>query len=499
MREGILDSLFPSMQLEILHPRQQAFTNIWVIGVGARFHENTAEKHYYSQENKMPNSFDITKPEEAHRGHLWYQKKNPSEQSTEAGEAFLNSFKFSIFIDSDDVGDPAHQICLLTIVNAASRISLESKSVQVFGAKGHQRNDNSGLSGTLEDAINELGGTCELVHDTSETLGIMIGKVNPSTSCLFCIRAVFEGWRGGIVPSKDSNPFKATSPIPLGAILAAGLAVYECFRFVIKDGSAVGYIATGMSLWNLKEKDWFQTDSQEPQTIDKMSSMWFCGLGHLGQAYIWTLGHLPIPNKLKRANQVTIQDEDLTSLSSLSTSLLSTKEAMNVSKVQVCNNWLQDRGFSQVNSIIKYLDEESVIGFGKAQVICGFDNRWARRQAASKNPVLMIDGGIGGKPDDIQTISMTVLPSSIDPKIKWTGSDEGFITEQSEAFKALEAEGKIDACGLKTLNNKAVGFPFVGVVTASIVISELLRRNHGGEEFSTVSLDMLDISLRNCD
>lgn len=444
----------------------------------------------------MPEVLDFKNPDTVHRGLLWHLKNNPNEKNADAAKAFLSSFKFSIFVDPDDALDSAHQICLLTIINAASRISIQPDSVQVFGVNGQPRNDNSGINGTLEDAIREVGGICSAIHKNEDTLGISIGNAK-SPNCRFNIRAVFDGWRGGIIPNRDANPFQSTSTIPLGAVLAAGLAVYECFRFVNEEGSAIGHRKIGLSLWDLEEKNWTQSSVDEPKTIDCLKPIWFCGLGHLGQAYIWTLGHLPIAPELRQTNQITIQDEDIISESNLSTSLLSSCNQVGISKTGACNKWLMERGFSKLVVVKSYLKSDSVIDFGQAQLVCGFDSKKARRQAAQRKPVLMIDGGIGGKPDDFQSISIAILPSDIEPRQRWSGNYEDFEGEMPEALELHYATAdRATKCGIETLNGKAVGFPFVGVATAALVISELLRQNINGRKYQSVSMDMRDVEGR---
>lgn len=428
-------------------------------------------------------------------GLLWYLKKYPNEKNTKMAEAFFQGFKFSIFIHPEDANDPAHQICLLTMVNVAARISISSISVQVFGIKNIPRNDHSGLNGTLDDAITELGGCCLSQQDTKDTLGIVIGRAKAS-ACRFYIRAVFDGWRGGIIPYEQANPFqKSKSKIPLGAIFSAGLAVYECFRFHNEEGSAIGHMPRGLSLWNLRKTNWTDPCSTEIQDIEHLSPIWFCGLGHLGQAYIWILGHLSISPELKLANQITLQDGDKASISNLSTSLLTTNDNIGVTKTHICNDWLSQRGFQNIVDISSHLTADSKINFSKSQVVCGFDNKMARRQVALKKPCLMIDGGIGGKPDDFQCISMTVLPSDIDPKKRWAGNNgNNFAGELPESLKLLEKNGVLDKCGLLTLNGKAVGFPFVGTVAGAIIVAELIKRNNNGPVSNSLSIDLRNVN-----
>jgi hypothetical protein len=57
-------------------------------------------------------------------------------------------------------------------------------------------------------------------------------------------------------------------------------------------------------------------------------------------------------------------------------------------------------------------------------------------------------------------------------------------------------KGALDQCGATLLAGKSVGAPFVGAVTACLVVSELLRKLHGGPEFSVIDLDLLDLDYR---
>ena len=444
------------------------------------------------------NSIDFHNPDAFHRGVLWHLKSNPNQQTIKEAKAFFESFKFTIFIDPNDADEVAHQICLLTAINAASRIAVQSGSVQVIGVDQQKRNDNSGLTGTLEDAIKEVGGTCTRVHNVKDTLGIVIGNGKGSVDCKFLIRAVFEGWRGGIIPYSEQSPFVDTSPIPLGAIVAAGLAVYECFRFINQEGTAIGYKKAGISLWDLEEKDWLKPNKSEPKEINSISPIWFCGLGHLGQAYIWTLGHLPIPAHFKKSKQITIQDKDSVSEANLSTSMLTFESDIDTSKVTLCNDWLGNRGFKKVMMVEDLIRPESKIDFGHSHLVCGLDNPKARRQVALRDPVLMIDGGIGGNSDDFQSVEMTVLPSDIDIQKKWADIDVNFSSSMPKTLKEYRDKGdEATRCGIETLNGKAVGFPFVGVVTAGIIMSELLRRNMNGRLYQKASVDLRDIKCAN--
>lgn len=54
------------------------------------------------------------------------------------------------------------------------------------------------------------------------------------------------------------------------------------------------------------------------------------------------------------------------------------------------------------------------------------------------------------------------------------------------AYANLKDKG-VDACGLAQLASRTVGVPFVGLVAAALVISELLRRLNGGASYEVIA------------
>ena len=73
------------------------------------------------------------------------------------------------------------------------------------------------------------------------------------------------------------------------------------------------------------------------------------------------------------------------------------------------------------------------------------------------------------------------------------GDSDAPNMEHMPAYKKLKQDG-MDACGLTQLASRTVGVPFVGLIAGSLVISELLRRLHGGIalEFASGSVSTLE-------
>ena len=73
-------------------------------------------------------------------------------------------------------------------------------------------------------------------------------------------------------------------------------------------------------------------------------SLWLVGLGHLGQAYAWTLGMLPYPADGRP--HLVLQDFDKATKSNLSTCLLLWAADLNKHKVSAVASCLEAAGFT---------------------------------------------------------------------------------------------------------------------------------------------------------
>ena len=127
-----------------------------------------------------------------------------------------------------------------------------------------------------------------------------------------CIEAVGVGWRGGVNFYKQKRlVFEETrSIVSLGPIVAASIACYYAFckTFKILDNEIE--LNTGISLWNLNSgENWFKRENEGPHELNMPRNIWALGLGHLGQAYLWTLGLMPFKNPEK--SLLLLQDADV--------------------------------------------------------------------------------------------------------------------------------------------------------------------------------------------
>ena len=150
------------------------------------------------------------------------------------------------------------------------------------------------------------------------------------------------------------------------------MAINEAYLFVNSGVPVAGRRVLGLSLWQPDaELDWLRGDSGEPDLIYLASKLWLIGLGHLGQAYLWGLGVLPYrcPEELS----LVLQDIDVITPSSESTSMLTDAELVGQQKTRAMAAWAERRGFT--TSIQERLFDASFRRQGPEPgvALCGLD------------------------------------------------------------------------------------------------------------------------------
>jgi hypothetical protein len=400
-------------------------------------------------------------------------------------EALFDGYRLGLRLDGEAAHDPDHQAALLTAVALARRVFLGGVTVAV--PQGARVRAPLMFGSTLGRAVVALGGEVGPVPDGVPE--ISIGGARAPAKSGFHVRAVFAGWRGGIVPGR-ADMMPAGAPVmPLAPMLAAALAVNEAFLFVSGEMPAAGRRVVGMSLWNPAAGcDWIEGDAGEPALTLLPSKLWLIGLGHLGQAYLWALGLLPY-RKAASASLV-LQDIDIITPSTESTSVLSNGKIIGQKKTRAMAKWAERRGFATAicermfdASFRRHPDEPAV-------ALCGLDNAAGRRALDQVGFDLVVEAGLGRGHRDFRAVRLHTLPAPRSAAEIWLRQDEGETVEDRTAYARMLKDGTLDQCGVTLLAGKAVGAPFVGAAAATFVLSEVLRLLHGGTIHGLLDLDL---------
>lgn len=415
---------------------------------------------------------------------------NGTVQSIAEAEALLAGYRLNIEF-TVDVGDPVQQATLLTAVALARRIFLGG--VVVSGSLRIPLTVPLSLGPTLAEAVIQLGGTVSPAPVELPT--IVIGGGRAPQRGTFAVRTATAGWCGGILPLDHALQLPARPPMPLAGMLAASLAVNEAFLHFNREMPAAGRRLVGLSLWEPSAAtDWITSPVDEPALRYLPSHLWLLGLGHLGQAYLWGLGLLPY--RAASGLNLVLQDVDIITASTESTSILSDASLIGRKKTRAMATWAKQRGFETVITERLFDANFKRDVTEPAIALCGLDNAESRCSLDQVGFDLIVEAGLGRGHRDFRTMRLHTLPGSRPASEIWKTTPVREIIEGRPAYQRLLAEGILDRCGMTQLAGKAVGAPFVGAIAATLVLSEVLRLLHGGGVHNIIDVDLLSFDHR---
>lgn len=380
----------------------------------------------------------------------------------------LRGHRIRVVAGPEVTSSAAHQAALLTVVNVARRFALGG--VMVEGPLDELALAGTCFGSTLGEAVRHLGGVTDPVNGDVPTVAV------GTTSRMFGrgIAVTFEGWRGGFVRSDGRRLGEGTTVMP-AAVLAGALAAGEAFAILRGDVQA-GRRSMGLSLWRPgATADWVSPSSDGPDLVALPDHLWVLGLGHLGQAFLWTLMLCPFAEPAKV--RLTLQDMDLVTASTDSTSILTQPWMVGRRKTRAVAAILERRGFS-TTLVERPFDGrfEHDVSNDPAVLVCGVDNALARSRLEHPGFPFVVEAGIGHRASDFRALRVHTFPSSgRGAAALWgTSTAEPISLLDRPAYRRL-ANGGGDVCGLTRLAETAVGAPFVGTVAGTLMLAQVLR------------------------
>lgn len=410
--------------------------------------------------------------------------------SLEEAHKIFRGYQLRFHISVSDSLNVHNQAALLTGVALAKRVFLGG--VWISGNVDTPISTPLVSELTLREALQNLGGI--LGEGPVNIPLVSIGEELGASTSPFHVRTIFAGWGGGVAPSNVSQISRTTDTMPLSPMLSAALAVNEAFSYVQTGNSTFGRETRGFSMWKPSELNWLATVCDGPSLSYLPSRLWLIGLGHLGQAYLWGLGLLGYPPT--DGLSVTLQDTDIITPSTESTSILSHGKMVGQRKTRAMANWAESRGF--VTTIVeRQFDSEFQRQTLEPSIaLCGVDNEVARLALDKVGFELVIEAGLGRTSNDFRRMRIHTLPSSRKSSEIWRIAETRIESSLSNGYKGLLESHLLDRCGVTMLAGKAVGAPFVGAVAACIVLSEVLRLLHGGPLHELIDLDLESLEQR---
>lgn len=403
-------------------------------------------------------------------------------------EAIAKMNNSSIWIIADESINSSYsmQLAFLTAVNIAHRVFLGGVNCQL------PKNTINLLkleSEYFNDLVSKSGGVIAEGNSNSQDIKVLFG-----IGCYDdqCIESVSSGWRGGVNFYNQeriviSGP---ESTISLGPIASASLACYYSFCKAYQINNDGIDLNEGISLWNLNaEKEWYKNENEGPYKLYLPKNIWALGLGHLGQAYLWTLGLMPY-NEPKEV-LFLLQDADIVEPENVGSQVLCYEDNTGKPKTRACMNFLENLNFKTQIIEKPFVDGDSEQEWATQFpfILNGVDNVKTRKSINKVSFKLFLDGATNGKFDLFDSFTMKNI-SFIEknPDLLWPSDLEPDVIFHKNLYEKYE---KTHQCG--QLTNIGISTPFVGLFSSTIVVAELVRSLNQGRKYSIVSLQMRDL------
>jgi len=355
------------------------------------------------------------------------------------------------------------------------------------------------LEDTFGQALVGLLGPYALIDSSRfehEGRALIFGNA-PSTQG--ALRVTFDGWIAKVGPAKTIDALPQREYCSLSGVLAGTLAISELFLSFADLNIEAGRRTVGLSLWR-PDLDINDSDALGVQVEFLPREFWALGLGHLGNAYLWSLATLPYPEF--GAGEIFLNDFDRVEPENAETGLIFNVKDAGSYKTRVCSQWLEDRGFQtrlverRFDSTFRCRDDEPRMAF------CGFDSNPARRDLATARFLRVMESGLGGTTDNFDTISFHTLPNPRRAEELWPDLSPEEEIRQREHWERMARENPAyslldnNECGRAGLAGKSVAVPFVGAAAATLVVAEAIRILHAGPAYTDIKLALSDLSRR---
>jgi hypothetical protein len=294
-------------------------------------------------------------------------------------------------------------------------------------------------------------------------LGVPAAPVGKPVLHLTC-----AGWAGGVVQSAES--VLGGDGTVLAGIMAAGLGISETFQQQL--GAVVpGRRDVGLSLWR-PDLNWRAGAGAGPPLQYLPASLWLLGLGHLGQAYAWTLGMLPYATP--QQVQLGLVDFDVIVAGNTATQLLVRAGDINHPKTRVAAAALETRGFR--TRIVERAYDENFRPVPHANparneptiALAGFDDITPRRLLGEADFTRIVDAGLGAGPIEYLDMVIHSFPAPEGPATAFTDQTPPIrpLPQAYEDEIRRQSSAGVDEtaarCGMLDIAGITVGAAFVG-------------------------------------
>lgn len=363
-------------------------------------------------------------------------------------ERLFRTFRLRISVGHGFSAVPAAEAAVLTLLNAARKTFLGG--VELVGHH-QERCTMAWFRGqTLAEVANSFGVLCGEAGIDSDIPTIVVGAA-PSHAVLDL--GLSLGVDGFTLDPDGGSGWTLEAPVAVG-VAAAGAAINEAFQRIYRGRPLAGARR-------------IRFDLPRTSPLDEREA-WLIGLGHLGQAYLWTLALQASPGASVR---LRLTDYDEVTLSSLSTCLLVDIADIGRKKVDAVADKLEEIGFGIVRDTSKVVLDESAVVSAYRMVLVAVDNIGLRRGLDRLHAARVLECGIGDGAEGFTRVQMHAFPGRRLARDVWQGEDARAsrpVDISTPAYQAMLRESG-DECGTTLVASRSVATPFVGAFAGAVL------------------------------
>jgi len=285
------------------------------------------------------------------------------------------------------------------------------------------------------------------------------------------LRCWWDRWLAGSRAVDDDAI--GDSRFALAGVFAGAAAVRQVFACVV-TGPTILPRDVSVSLWT----PWQPANITEPgpDRFDVPDKVWFIGLGHLGQAFVWNLCLLPGTGE----RIAILQDDQCVSEENEATSLLVRPGTIDMCKrkTRLAAPWLERASWSTQLIERRHLGDIALTEDDPPYLLSGLDRLKPRLVLAKHGFPFMLDVGIGHGAGNFEGIQFRSIAKGQSLSGIW--ADEDASQEETSRRNLtrpayVELEKQVGQCGILGFAEASVAVPFVGAAAGALAIAQLIR------------------------
>lgn len=378
-------------------------------------------------------------------------------------EARLDAIRVAVVLCANQMNTRAGQAAALTAVATARKCFGQVTLVMEGDA---ELLAPLPLGKTLRNAARSLGARLagRAPRRTTHTIGIGNASWTGWT-----IRCWWDRWLTGT--RVDDGERIGDSGLGLAGVFAAAVAVRQIFACAIAARTLRPRDVT-VNLW--EPSNAADSGATGPTTFDVPDKLWFLGLGHLGQGFVWNLCLLGV-----RGGRAVAQDNQTVGDENEATSLLVLPADLGAKKARVAARWLESCGWETDIIERRHHGDIEVTPEDPPYLLCGLDRLRPRLAMARHGFEFMIDAGLGHGAHDFEGIQIRTVAKGLSIEGLWNETAQpqraALSAKLMEKEAYMELETRIGHCGIVSFAEASTAVPFVGAATGALVIAQAIR------------------------